>query len=239
MAPAAAARIHLPRQQQSPPPQPTDTIPSYYGSLTSGPDPGTVAGITLGSVAGFVLLLWLVYTCVNMGNPSRDGANDTSTVVTEGTASVVTRESRRHRRSHRRSGGGKAETVEIRRSGVGGGRPVIVEEVLRSSSRGPPPPEMVDRVIIDETRQRRRSVSRSRMPPPPMRRVVGSSDEDEDDEVVVIEEHSPPPPRRRQRSRVRSMERRSSGFREVDPDRFAGGDASFVEVRRSGSHHRR
>jgi hypothetical protein len=62
----------------------------------------------------------------------------------------------------------------------------------------------------------------------------GGEDDDED-EVVVIEEHSPPPPRaRRQRSRVRSVERRSGGFREVDPERFAGGDGSFVEVKRSG-----
>jgi hypothetical protein len=74
------------------------------------------------------------------------------------------------------------------------------------------------------------------MAQPPPRRVVSSSgsgsEDDDQDEVVVIEEHSPS---RRRRSRVRSVERRSSGFREVDPDRFAGGDASFVEVRRSGS----
>jgi hypothetical protein len=209
----------LPREPASP--VDTPTIPAHYGSLNSGPDPGTVAGITLGSVAGFVLLLWLIYTCINFGNPTI-GANDTSTVVTEGTASVYTRRRRsksRKRNSHRK------ETVEIRRSGGGG--PVIVEEMV-SSSGGPS-----ERIIEIE---RRRSVSRARGPPPPRRVEVESSYlGSEEDEVVVIEERGP----RRQRSRVRSVERRSGGFREVDPDRFAGGDGAFVEVRRSGSHHRR
>jgi hypothetical protein len=208
--------------------QQVTTIPAYYGSLDSGPDPGTVAGITLGSVAGFVLLLWLLYTCINLGNPS-SSTNETSTVVTEGTASVYTRRSNKHsRRASRRASSrrGREEVVEIRRSRGGGGGPVIVEETV-SSVGGP---SEVDRVIIEE---RRRSVSRPRMSmprTPPPRRV-----ESDEDEVVVIEEHSPP---RRHRSRVRSVERRSSGYREVDPDRFAGGDASFVEVRRSGSHRR-
>ncbi|KAK4032448.1 hypothetical protein C8A01DRAFT_50759 [Parachaetomium inaequale] len=231
--PSPSPALNLPRQQ---PPTETATIPSYYGSLTSGPDPGAVAGITLGSVAAFILLLWLVYTCINLGNPN-SGSNDTSTVVTEGTGSVYTRRNRgqrsRSRRASRR-GTGHKETVEIRRGSIHArGGPVIVEAVGPGVSTSD-----VDRVIIEE---RRRSVSRHRasMPPPPPRRVAVSSsgsgeDDDDEDEVVVIEEHSLPPSRRH-RSRVRSVERRSSGFREVDPERFAGGDASFVEVRRSGS----
>jgi hypothetical protein len=223
-APLLSPSSNLPRQladTSTPPSNPIETtaIPAHYGSLHSGPDPGTVAGITLGSVAGFILLLWLLYTCINLGNPS-SGSNDTSTVVTEGTASVYTR--RRRNRSSR--GVGKRETVEVRRG------PIVVEEEMSSVGGGV---SEVDRVIIEE---RRRSVSRPRYAhPPPPRRVAPSSDSgDEEDEVVVIEEHSPPPRARRQRSRVRSVERRSSGFREVDPERFAGGDASFVDVRRSG-----
>ena len=229
MAPAAT-----PIQPRSPAPADnTPTIPAYYGSLHSGPDPGTVAGIVLGSVAGFILLLWLLYTCINLGNPSL-ATNDTSTVVTEGTASVYVQ--RRHRsrsrpRQARRASrrgvgvGVMKETVEIRRGG-----PVVVEEMV--SSVGP------DRVVVEETR-RRRSVSAAR--PPPRRVAVesdytGTTGDEDDDEVIVIEEHARGA---RQRSRVRSVERRSSGFREVDPDRYGGGDASFVEVRRSGSHHRR
>ncbi|KAH6631839.1 hypothetical protein F5144DRAFT_233166 [Chaetomium tenue] len=237
-----AHALIIPRQnpQDNPPPPPTHTttIPAYYGSLTGGPDPGAVAGITLGAVAGFVLLLWLVYTCINIGNPGAvgSGVGDTSTVVTEGSGSVYTRRKQRSR-SRRRSSRHRhqhKETVEVRRGGVTvRGGPVVVEEVVSSSMA----PSEFDRVVVQEER-RRRSVSRARMAgagPPPPRRVVSSSgedDEDDEDEVVVIEEHSPS---RRRRSRVRSVERRSSGFREVDPDRFAGGDAAFVGVRRSGS----
>ena len=242
LAPDHPAAFLNPRQQSTTSSTtPTDTIPSFYGSLGSGPDPGAVAGITLGSVAGFVLLLWLVYTCINMGNAGRGGASESATVVTEGTttASVLTRKSRRQRnggvgygykhRDRRGSGTVMSEaTVEIRRGGSRshsrGGGPVIVEEVRMER-----PPEVV---IMEESR--RRSFSRPPVgipvPPPPMGSSVGGSE----DEVVVIEEHTPP----RRRSRVRSVERRSSGYREVDPERFAGGDASFVEVRRSSSHRR-
>jgi hypothetical protein len=237
----SSSAINLALQQRQQSTDTTTTIPSYYGSLTSGPDPGAVAGITLGSVAAFILLLWLVYTCINLGNPN-SGSNDTSTVVTEGTGSVYTRRRQRSRsrRASRRSGGHK-ETVEVRRGSIharGGGGAVIVEAVGPSTTMSMSDVVDVDaggRVIIEE---RRRSVSRHRasMPPPPRRVAVSSSGSGsgDEDEVVVIEEHSPPP-NRRHRSRVRSVERRSSGFREVDPGRFAGGDASFVEVRRSGS----
>ncbi|KAK3390923.1 hypothetical protein B0H63DRAFT_520125 [Podospora didyma] len=203
----------LPRQSQ---PTPTPSIiPGYY--TTGGPEPGAVAGITLGAVGGFILLLWLIYTCINIGNPE---VGESSV----GTASVVTRKhttSRGHRRhSHRASRGG-GETVEIRRTTSRG--PTVVEEVVGGIG--------VDRVIVEE---RRRSVSRGPPPPP---RMVPRDDYHDDDEVVVIEEHSPPPPRR-QRSRIRSVERRSSGYREVDPDRFAGGDMPTVEIRRSSSRRR-
>jgi hypothetical protein len=182
----------------------TSTIPAFYGSLDSGPDPGAVVGITLGAVAGFVLLLWLIYACLNLGNGG--GPSESVTVVTEGTSSVVTRRSRRHRRerdtrarSRRRQ---REEMVEIRRVGSSRARggPVIVEEV-----RVRPASPDVERVVVEE---RRRSVSRPAAAPRVRR--VSSSEGATEDEVVVIEEHSPP---RRQRSRVRSVERRSSGFR--------------------------
>ncbi|KAK0735713.1 hypothetical protein B0T21DRAFT_412315 [Apiosordaria backusii] len=188
---------------------PTQTIPASYGALYTSLDPGAVAGIVLGSVAGFCLVLWLFYTCINIGNVDS---------TTEGTASVVTRKSHHahehsgYRRSSRRGGG---ETIEITRT-------------TREQSRGPE-----EELFKGWARGRGRGV----------RRVVEVSDDDTGtgpDEVVVIEEHSPPRggSRRRERSRIRSVERRSSGYREVDPDRFAGGDARVVEVRRSSSHRR-
>jgi hypothetical protein len=49
-----------------------EIIPTTYGNLNSGPPPGTVVGIVLGSVAGFLLLLWLFYTCFNIRRPVED-----------------------------------------------------------------------------------------------------------------------------------------------------------------------
>ncbi|CAN8102926.1 unnamed protein product [Discula destructiva] len=194
--------------------QATDTVPGQYPLLNAGPDPGTVVGIVLGSVGGFLLLLWLIYTCFQIG-----GRGDT--VSSYGTASVVTRKSRRrHSRHHHRSPAHR-ETVEIRTA-----RPVtpreaetvVVEErTERRMSQPPPPPQ-----------------PRPPMAAPPPPRIVT----DDEDEVVVIEEHTPPrrvsqhKSKRQSRRRSSSASRRESGFREVDPDRFAGGNASFREVRR-------
>jgi hypothetical protein len=44
-------------------------IPTIYVGSHSGPQPGAVAGIVLGSVAGFLLLLWFMYTCFGVGYP--------------------------------------------------------------------------------------------------------------------------------------------------------------------------
>ncbi|KAF3767594.1 hypothetical protein M406DRAFT_69728 [Cryphonectria parasitica EP155] len=203
-APSSSLLVHA-RQE-------TDTVPGNYPGLNSGPDPGTVVGIVLGSVAGFLLLLWLIYTCFQMG-----GRGDT--VSSYGTASVVTRKSRRRQsRHHHRSP--RRETVEIRTSRMAPQpeRVVVEEQIRRTSSQAPPP------------------MAPPPMAAPPAPRIVT---DDEDDEVVVIEEHSPP---RRHKSRSHrrhsSSTRRESGFREVEPDRFAGGDASFRDVRRSSRHGR-
>jgi len=38
-------------------------IPSKYQDNNSGPSPGSVVGIVLGSLFGFLLILWLIWTC--------------------------------------------------------------------------------------------------------------------------------------------------------------------------------
>jgi hypothetical protein len=48
---------------------PVVAIPTTYAGLNSGPQPSSVVGIVLGSVAGFLLLLWFLYTCFGVGNP--------------------------------------------------------------------------------------------------------------------------------------------------------------------------
>lgn len=198
----------------------TSTIPGAYPGINDGPDAGEVVGITLGAVGGFLLLLWLVYTCLSIGNRQ-------DTLSSYGTASVVTRKSRRrHSKHHHRSPSRRRETVEVRTSRTG---PPVVD----------PPPE---RIVMEETV--RRTSGPVPGPPPPMAappppRFVPQHD-DSEDEVVVIEEHSPPPRRHKSKSHRRrsSSARRESGFREVDPDRFAGGDAPLRDVRRSSRHGR-
>jgi hypothetical protein len=204
----------LPRQAAA---HSTSTIPAIYGNPSST-DTGEVVGITLGSVIGFLLLLYLVYTCLNTNNPNGDTLAE-SEVVSVGTASVVRERSRSRHHKHRRHSP-RRETVEIRTRGVGG--PVIVED-RRGGSR-------VREVRVEETARyggvpvvgRSASVARSvsRGPPPP--RVVRS--DDEDDEIVVMEERAPP---RKHRSSRRRSEERGGRYREVETD-----DVVMREVRR-------
>ncbi len=189
----------------------TSTVPSTYGALNAGPDPGTVVGITLGAVGGFLIFVYLIYMCMSFGGPA-DGASSI------GTASVVTRKSRRASRNHHHHHRPRRETVEVRRatSTSRGGGAILVDEVITPSR------DRVERIVVEESRRR----STSRPPPPIVPHPPPGPILSDDDEVVVIEEHSPP---RRHRSKRRS----ASGYRDIDPDRFAGGDSHLRDVRRS------
>jgi len=123
------------RQSQNP-----AIVPTTYGSINSGPAPGTVVGIVLGSVGGFLLLLWLIYTCANLGN------TDSSSTYTESV--VVARARRKSHGSRSTRSRHVSETVEVRRE--------------RSPVRVVRPPERVDRVVVEESRETRRERSRSR-----------------------------------------------------------------------------
>lgn len=74
-------------------------------------------------------------------------------------------------------------------------RVIRQERIVRETSRAPPPQVQRNTFIVDDR---------------PERRVEG------DDVVEVIEEHSSVAPRRKNR--------RSSGYRSVDPNLYAGGD---------------
>lgn len=192
-----------PRQQRT-----TLVIPAHYGGLESSLHPGIIVGIVVGSVAAFLLLIFLFYSCLGFG-PAVIPASELSVRPKH-------RRSRRHHhhhsrsRSRRRSGGPRVratETVEVRThererqrtSGGAGGEPVIVE---------PPPP------------------------PPP--RAPPSDEEESEDEVVVIEEEERP----RHKTR-RGERRRESGYRDIHPEQFAGGDEPFRHVRREGTRRSR
>jgi hypothetical protein len=178
-------------------------VPSAYPYMNSGPAPGTVVGIVFGAVAGFLLLLYLLYTCFSgMGFGS---SNDTATVVSA--SSVVTSRRKDIGRSPRRETLRERETIEVRRE----------RTPLRERSRTP----VRETVVVEEMREERRPSrvrESSRIRPEP------------DDEVVVIEEHSPP--RRKSKRRERERERdRDGGYRVVDPMDYAGGDRPIRVVR--------
>jgi len=108
-------------------------IPTYYN--TSGPQPGTVVGIVLGSVAGFLLIVWLLYSLINGNN--RIGtmtamAGEEEIVVrrrrnSHGTRSRSSRQMREVSRSPRRSSTRSQVIVEARRP-VTRTRSIIVED---------------------------------------------------------------------------------------------------------------
>merc|ERR1712000_60076 len=56
-------------------------IPTTYGNINDGPALGTVVGIVLGSVGGFLLILWLIYTCMQFGSVSSRSSYTESIVV--------------------------------------------------------------------------------------------------------------------------------------------------------------
>ncbi|KAI0022669.1 hypothetical protein F4780DRAFT_777426 [Xylariomycetidae sp. FL0641] len=206
---------------RTPPPLPllarasTDasTVPEGYGKHHGALSPGAIAGIVLGSVAGFLLLLYLVYMAANLGGGRRRGPPppaaaaahvETGSVrsATMTSLSVVSRHAKprphRHskRSSRRRSSNGsrhRRETVEIRKSSA---RPVSASS--RPGPPPPPPPEIIDEIVVEEhggagPRPRRRSRSRS---PPRPRIVEDSSTESDVDDEIVVEEHTTPPRRR-------------------------------------------
>lgn len=140
----------------------TAIIPTGY-SNQNGPSPGTVVGITLGSIGGFLFILWLLYTIFGDGS----AIFITTTSSSSSSASVVVREHRRKSRHSSSGRGSHREKVEIRRERV----PIPV----------PMPVPVVERVTVEERRTERRTGGDAR-----------SESSSSTDEVVVIEEHSPP-----------------------------------------------
>jgi len=110
---------HL-QTRQSTPNQPNQiAIPATYQGLNSGPAPGTVVGIVLGSVAAFILLIWLFSALSgNMG-----GGGEEEIVV-------------RRERSPRSKRSRRSEMAS--RSPARPERVIRQERIIRDTSRGPP-----------------------------------------------------------------------------------------------------
>ena len=177
--PSSSMGSHLVRRQQNP----FVIIPTFYSDMDDSPAPGTVVGAVLGSVFGFLLILWFIYTCLNRGG----GA-----AIEEDDYVVERRGSRSSRRSHSHSHSRSSPPVP----------------------RSPPRTEthIEERIIVEESR--------------------GATRSPDDDFVEVIEEEVP----RRSRG---SRSRPASGYRAINPERFAGGDDPVQEVYSKRSSRRR
>ena len=111
-------------------------IPTTYSGLDAGPAPGTVVGIVFGSVAGFLLVLWLIYSIFM-------AQGGTTTAVEE---EVVV--SRRRSRSPRRSSPRRSSP---RRPPSSRSHSEVIEV---SRQRSPPRRETRrETVILEETRR--------------------------------------------------------------------------------------
>lgn len=137
-------------------------IAGCYQGINAGPSPGAVVGIVLGSIAGFLFILWLLWVLSS-------GTSFIRTTNLEEEDVVISRRrsrSPRSRRSHRSS---YNANVEVRHSSPRRERVIRQERIVRNVPR-----EEMSRVreseIVEESR--------------PERRVEG------DDIVEVIEEHS-------------------------------------------------
>ncbi|KAJ5834110.1 hypothetical protein N7447_000136 [Penicillium robsamsonii] len=173
----------------------TISIPSTYGRINTSPAAGTVVGIVLGSVAGFVLLMYVLFLAVNPGGIARGGvAAPTSSSISMSMSMSMDDE----------------EIVEVRnrRGSLAGGRRrrdviEVTEErdTFRDSYRRRPSSRH-DRVVVEES-------------------LATSTSGEMDGDVIEVEEEessapsdiSPRPPRRSRRG----------GVRHVDPLAYGGG----------------
>ena len=136
-------------------------IPTTYQGLNSGPAPGTVAGITIGAVAGFLLVIYVIYTAFTLTG-RRTVHVDEEIIHRHHSVSPPPRRTRSRR--HRSSRAHSEEVVEVRERS----RPrrtserIIVEERTRSVAPAPPPPQDDDDIVevIEEHSPPRRHKSR-------------------------------------------------------------------------------
>lgn len=113
-------------------------LPTTYSGIDAGPPPGTVVGIVLGSVGGFLLLLWLIYTCFGMDSYQ-------SAVYEE---EIVRRRSHSPRRASSRS---RSEVIEVSRHRSPPRREVRRETVIVEETRRPPPEDDIVEVIEEHS----------------------------------------------------------------------------------------
>ncbi|KAJ5184394.1 hypothetical protein N7491_007740 [Penicillium cf. griseofulvum] len=172
----------------------TISIPSTYGRLNTSPAASTVVGIVLGSVGGFVLLMYVLFLAVNPGGIARGGvAAPTSSSISMSMSMSMDDEEIVDVRSRRGPAAGRRQrdAIEVTEE----------RETFRDSYRRRPSSRH-DRVVVED------SLATS---------TTGELDPDvievEEDESSVPSDVSPRPPRRSRRG----------GVRHVDPLAYGGG----------------
>ncbi|KAJ5131192.1 uncharacterized protein N7515_007231 [Penicillium bovifimosum] len=160
----------------------TISIPSTYGRLNTSPPAGTVIGIVLGSVAGFCLLMYILFLALNPGGIKRGGSG---TVATGTASSLSTSMMDEEEGISGRSGRRRRDHIDV----------LEERETFRDSYRRQPSSRR-DRVIVEESL---------------VTSTTGEGDviEVEEDESTIPSDLSPRPSRRSRSRRsggVRSID---------------------------------
>jgi hypothetical protein len=144
--PISLDALSLPKRQQTG----ILAIPTTYAGLNAGPTPGAVVGIILGSVGGFLLALFIVYTIVRFSG--RFGGNR---VIEE---EIITR-----RRSRSRSSRSESEVIEVEVPRRERRRRPMREETIVVEERISEPEDDIVEVIEEHSPERRPSGKSKRM----------------------------------------------------------------------------
>lgn len=124
-------------------------IPTTYSGLNSGPAPGAVVGIVLGSVAGFLLALFIVFSVWRLSGRWGGGR-----VVEE---EIITR-----RRSRSRSSRSESEVIEVQRPPRRERRRRTQEETIVVEEIASEPEDDIVEVIEEHSPERRPSTKSKR-----------------------------------------------------------------------------
>lgn len=137
-------------------------IPTTYSGLNAGPAPGTVVGIVFGSVAGFLLILWLIYS-IFMAQSGHSAPVEEEVVVSRRRSRSPRRSSPR-RSSPRRppSSRSHSEVIEVSRQRSPPRRETRRETVILEETRRPPQREDDIVEVIEEHSPPRRVRRESR-----------------------------------------------------------------------------